>query len=100
MIGVVYRTRVRPIAVVVGWRDAIGGPFVCVAVGRISTYCTVSAAARGWRTSFVWACFLGPWSYVWHRRGMGVSQLAFRLCSMTVRTVGLLALKNTYGNLA
>nr|DAK12957.1 MAG TPA: hypothetical protein [Caudoviricetes sp.] len=96
MIGVVYRTRVRPIVSVVGWRDAIGGPFVCVVVGWVLTYRTVSAVACGWRTSFVLACFLGPWSYVWHRCGTCGPQLAFRLCSKTVRTVRFGGLRNTY----
>nr|DAP04956.1 MAG TPA: hypothetical protein [Caudoviricetes sp.] len=43
MIGVVYRTRVRPIAVVVGWRDAIGGP---LCVWRLGGYRLIALCRR------------------------------------------------------
>nr|DAV54717.1 MAG TPA: hypothetical protein [Caudoviricetes sp.] len=93
MIGVVYRTRIRSIVVAVGWRDAIGGPFVCVVAGWVLTYCSALAVMLEWRASFGWAYFLGPWSRVCHGGGMAGAQRAFRLCSKTVRTVRFGVLK-------
>nr|DAE82202.1 MAG TPA: hypothetical protein [Caudoviricetes sp.] len=96
--GGAYRTHVRPIVSVVGWRDAIGASFVRVLVCGLLTYCTVAQVALVWRRPSNRTLFVGPLSYVLHRGGTGGAQLAFRLCSKTVRTIGVRGLKNTYGN--
>nr|DAE22526.1 MAG TPA: hypothetical protein [Siphoviridae sp. ctUWs1] len=96
--GVAYRTRVRPIVSVVGWRDAIGDSCAWGVVWWLLTYCTVAWVALVWWGSSDRTVFVGPSSYVLHRGGMGGAQLAFRLCSKTVRTIGFGGLKNTYGN--
>lgn len=73
---------------------------MCVVDGGVLTYRTVAAVSRECLRSLNRTVFVGPLSYVSHSGDIGGTQLAPRLCSMTVRTIGLRALKNTYGNLA
>nr|DAV09686.1 MAG TPA: hypothetical protein [Caudoviricetes sp.] len=44
----------------VGWRDAIGAPFVCVLAGGVLTYRTVPAVSRECLRSLNRTVFVGP----------------------------------------
>lgn len=72
---------------------------MCVVDYGLLTYCDAARATLVWRRTPYRTLFVGPWSYVLHSGDKGGAQLAFRLCSRTVRTIGVQRLKNAYGNI-